>query len=184
MAWTDEFTDVAWSNGDYVTELKMTQMVANDRWCRDQLSFSHLVIPAPLYVHDFIDTWNTGGWWRLQILADTTVLWTSSNFQTSTWIDVSEPNISLAGLTNGQLYDLTYKFTRSTDGSTGWSNTDFEEYSERSVKFLKTQVLEYLSHWTNVMRYRGLPDGELIIYEYMGTFDVSAVILHTESQTW
>ena len=167
--WTDTFTDVPWNNGDYLTSLKLGQMVANDRWASDQLS--HQMIGSVASPEEDISFTNpdAGETWRLQIYFGTTWAWTSADITSSSSVNAS--NIDMTGITDGALFNL--RFVSSWNDGGTW-----EEIDETQIEVVKSQAMVYLSHWTTVGIISDDNDDTML------TWSNSSLITHRESQTW
>ena len=177
MAWTDEFNDVAWANGDYLSEIKLDQMVANGRWCRDQLSMVYLGLSA----NSNADTSHSSStmYYRAELHLGTSgiPIWTSGNYQYTppspgTFVSMDQANIDLSGVTNGDLIDLFWRHQYSSDGVSGWT----DDGDGDSMKLIKTQAMAYLSLWGFVYI--------SFFTTYIFSIRPTTFIAHLETQTW
>lgn len=165
MSWAESFTNVSWSNGDYIEETKLRQMIANDKYNRENSDFRQVLAAAYVWEYDSVsDTWP--GTPYLKIDAATTVLdFTGAPAASSTWQTQSAKDVSISGTTEG---------LHSLDTVTG-----------HAWEWVKTQEIEYLSIWAKyrVKNYAGFLnswDGHNhYIYEYAIT-----VIGHKTAQGW
>ncbi len=156
MAWTDTFTDIAWANGDYGTELKFDQAVANDRYLLDQSDYVNLpgfgdkINPSTNQVYDVISSASyIQYWYKMRLVLNTSnVVWTSAannlynpiGSAVTTEYQVNQGNSIFSGIAEGSLVKM------SLQGQ--WSTTEGGSYTtfvSRDVYFTKTQAIEYMA---------------------------------------
>lgn len=179
MSWTEVFTDVPWANGDYVTETKMDQMVANDKYLREQVSFSTLVTDTLFFQH-----WLPGGWAlqlrqfapTLKIDATTDVLAPSTVYLGSSWEDFIAKDVSISSTAEG-LHTLDLSIEGDNNDSPYFNHVDDSDVGK--YQFVKTQEIEYLSIWARAKFaafHSGDTDAKLIVQ--------LTVLGHRASQGW
>ena len=169
----DVFTDVAWANGNYVTEAKLDQMVANDRYNRDNADFSVLVNDSIIILDPSPSSPGTTVNLDLEFVVDTTIAHDEASYaQGTSWLAKSRKDIDISsgglGVTTG-LHDLKLRYDTPLDIST-W-------------RFVKTDAIEYLSIWwrSRYERQGGFVGGST--YSTQIEFQVS-IIGHRTSQGW
>lgn len=154
MNWTDVFTDVPWANGDYGTEIKLDQMVANSRYARERASYVTLIGGAAGS--------NSGN--TLYALVDEVALANSGSISSGTWADQKIVDQSISGLADG-LHSFRF----------GGSTFDRDNTGTIEVRFIKPPEMDFLS-----MFFRRRYDGGLSTV----LFSTLTVILHREAQGW
>lgn len=168
MPWADVFTDVPWSNGDFATEVKMDQEVANDRYLRENGDFRQVLVVA---VDDPVEFGPGAGTsenhsFTLKIDATTTVLNVGSYSQGSAWQEKTAKDVDITGTAEG-LHTIDLAAT----------------YADGSWRFVKTQEIEYFSIWARVSYDRGVQGGAGGNYQAFWRFYIS-IIGHRVAQGW
>ena len=150
------FTEVSWSNGDYVTETKMDQMVASDVHVREESNY------VPVLTASITELSEAGGAGPAAVVAiDGTTIASFSGTP-----DAVDADNSISGYSTG-LHTITVAITPAYGSHDGL----------RRFKFYKTPDMNYLTVWYSAYQ-------EVVGADPVFTvFDIT-VIGHRETKSW
>lgn len=148
------FTEVSWTNGDYVEETKLDQMVASDVHVREESNYWHLL----MNVGSFTSNNNSSSHSVIFKVDDATTIATITDQG-----DFCENDIDLdsAGIADGlHTLDLYFNFTYN-----------------RTWRFYKTPDMNYLTIWLNSSTSGSIGD-------YDHTASEITIIGHRQTKSW
>lgn len=150
------FTEVAWANGDTITETKMDQMVASDVHVREEANYYYIANESGAHEGDATPATGT---YSLQMAIDGTDYGAADTAAGAK--NVSDINI---GAVSAGLHTVTLTLTRGLSASSVVA----------SYKFNKTADMAYLTWWATIHDTTG---GVLTISNV-------AIIGHRETKSW
>jgi hypothetical protein len=149
------FTEVSWSNGDYITEVKLDQMIENDLYVREKAAYKYIANDSA----DKEVERSGGAFSTVSISVGGTI---SGTDITSTGSHVEE--IDISSLTDDNIYTVSLTITGAT-------------VDTKAFRFYKTEDLSYLTVWVFTSTRTSGPD----TFDKMSSV---SIIGHRQAKSW